>query len=206
MTVITQDDFQKARRISRAIQEFLDTTGQRGARTTDVYQYLARKGLIEKDRQEGLHFRNFLKKLKAMGMLKLIPQCACTSSKTDGNEWHFYSASESRASLQDINVNSTDTSATIHPTIIPDEQIDELIRLANPAVEKLPKRNADHLTLQELQIRKHYPRAYEFWSEEEITLMKNAFSLFQKIDKVAALLKRQPHMVERKLEELGMLK
>ena len=205
MTIITQDDFQKARRISRAIQEFLDTTGQRGARTTDVYQYLARKGLIEKDRHEGLHFRNFLKKLKALGMLKLIPQCACTSGKADGNEWHFYSASQVRASLEDINLTNTDHTTQPQFSIIPDQQIDELIKVAKPAVEKLPKRNPDHFTPQELQIRKNYPRVYEHWSNEELSLMKNAFALFKKTDKVAALLERQPHIIEKKLEELGLM-
>ncbi|WP_431213582.1 hypothetical protein ACQ86N_01280 [Puia sp. P3] len=73
--MITQEDFQQARRISAAIQEFLFQTGLKNARSTDVYKTLARRGLIEKDRHRGLHFRKFLSRLKEANVLmKLIPQ------------------------------------------------------------------------------------------------------------------------------------
>jgi len=69
---ITHEDFQKARRISKAIQEYIETTHQQGIRSTDIYPYLAKQGLIQKDRHNGLHLRRFLKKLKNNNLLHLI--------------------------------------------------------------------------------------------------------------------------------------
>jgi hypothetical protein len=47
---ITHEDIQLALRISKGIQEYLRQTGQKGARSTDVYPFLARQGIVEKDR------------------------------------------------------------------------------------------------------------------------------------------------------------
>lgn len=39
---ITHEDFQQARRISKAIQEYLEGTGKQDVRSTDIYPYLAK--------------------------------------------------------------------------------------------------------------------------------------------------------------------
>lgn len=92
---ITHEDFQRARRISRAIQEYLETTHQEGIRSTDIYPYLADKGLIQKDRHNGLHFRRFLIKPKDNNLINLIPQCTCNPSlENEFNEWYFYKAKD----------------------------------------------------------------------------------------------------------------
>ena len=72
---INHEDFQKARRISREVLRYLEEIIEDGLRSTDIYPILAKKGLIEKDRHNGLHFRRFLRKLKDNDLLKLIPQC-----------------------------------------------------------------------------------------------------------------------------------
>lgn len=96
---ITQEDIQKAFRISRAIQKYLEMSGKEGLRSTDVYPYLASKGLIEKDRHNGLHFRKFLIKLKENNALKLIPQCTCNPAISNQlNEWYFYKSFASNTS------------------------------------------------------------------------------------------------------------
>jgi hypothetical protein len=88
---LTHEDYQKAKRISDAIQEFLLQTGMKDARSTDVYDMLARKGLIEKDRHQGYHFRKFLLKLKTANVLsQIIPQCTFTTNESGDNEWHFH--------------------------------------------------------------------------------------------------------------------
>lgn len=87
---ITAEDFQKARRISRAIQEYLELTRENGVRSTDIYPYLAKKGLIQKDKDKGYHLRRFLIKLKENNLLHLIPQCTCNPGKPGENEWYFY--------------------------------------------------------------------------------------------------------------------
>ena len=89
---LTPEERQRALRIGKAIQEYLESTEQKDARSTDVYSYLARKGLVGKDRYEGLFFRVFLRKVKDAGMLELIPQCRHDQSATGQNEWHFYLA------------------------------------------------------------------------------------------------------------------
>ena len=88
---LTQEDFQRAKRISRAIQDYLSETNQNGLRSTDLYPILARKGLVEKDERNGKEFRTFLRKLKNAGVLKqLIPQCEYRTTRNHFLEWHFY--------------------------------------------------------------------------------------------------------------------
>ena len=197
---ISHNDFQRARRISRAIQEYLVMTGQDGARSTDVYQYLCRKGLIEEDRDEGYHFRMFLRKLKDNNLLKLIPQCTCVHSKYDWYQWYFYRVSENRSELEDIKIPKSNVVILTMP-LISEQEINELIKLAKPHIIKLPKREDTDFTHQELEIRQYYKRAYEFWTEREVEIMVRAFRKFNRIDKVAELLERQPSIVEIKLKK-----
>ncbi|NOQ72828.1 MAG: hypothetical protein GQ574_12530 [Crocinitomix sp.] len=87
---LSQKDFQKARRISRAIQEYLEKINEEGLRSTDIYPVLARKGLVQKDRHNGLYFRKFLRKLKENNLLQLIPQCQYRTTETEFLAWYFY--------------------------------------------------------------------------------------------------------------------
>lgn len=201
---LTHEEMQQARRISRAIQEYLKQTGQKEARTTDIYQFLARKDVIEKDRHEGLHFRKFLHKVKDAGLLKLIPQCSNRLSQNGKNEWYFYLASEQRAELNDIKQNGRKADV-IHLPKMKEEEIDLLLEEERPNIERLPKGHKPDLTLQEKQIRENYPRAYEYWSEWEVMIMERFFSSTGNVTKTAALLQRQPHVVREKLEELKIV-
>ncbi len=87
---ISQYEIQKARSISRAIQEHLEQINKDGLRSTDIYPILARKGLIEKDNSNGKHLRSFLRRLKDLGLLKLIPQCQYRTTTNYYLEWYFY--------------------------------------------------------------------------------------------------------------------
>lgn len=195
---ITPEEFQKARRISRAIQEYLDSAIQRDVRSTDIYDYLARKNLIEKDRHKGIHFRKFLDKLKKYSYLKLIPQCSCVESKNGFNEWHFHSVSKERQELDDIKVSNVNKN--IEP-MISEKEVDALIEMNKEAIDKLPKRNTDNFTHIQIETRKNYTRAYEYWSEKEIEIMRKTYLIFKRIDKVAELLRRQPSAVQTKINE-----
>ncbi|GEP95821.1 hypothetical protein [Chitinophaga cymbidii] len=196
---LTHEEIQKARRISRAIQEYLLSTGQKDARTPDIYSFLVRRGLIKADRHNGLFLRRFLNKLKHAGMLKLIPQCAHSLSASGQNEWHFYLASEDRAELSDIRTTGEDSQKHYAPKLSQDE-IDQLIAKEAPLIDSLPKRTNAKFTSQELEIRKNYPRAYDPWTATEIDLMKRVFKQSNNIDAVATLLKRQPHIVKERLK------
>jgi hypothetical protein len=200
MENITHADFQKARRISRAIQEYLEYTGSNGLRSTDVYDYLANKGIIEKDRHQGLHFRRFLKKLKDASLLtKLIPQCSYTYSSNGMHEWYFH------RSNKEISVTPTDKNENIphreHFPNMTESEMAEFINKVKPEIENLPKRDKDW-TPQQLETRKNYKRAYEIWSAREDELLKEAYQKVQNLDKVAELLQRQPSAVESRLVKL----
>ncbi|RXP54515.1 hypothetical protein EC396_09015 [Lutibacter sp. HS1-25] len=194
---ITHEEFQKARRISRAIQEHLEQINDDGLRSIDLYPILVRKKLIEKDKYNGLYFRRFLKKLKNNDLLKLIPQCKFDDVNPDYTKWHFYRVKVENKSNENKNVESK---KLVIPKIS-ESEIDELIKNAKPHIEKLPKINLNKLTLPQLETRKMYERAYEFWTKREIEIMRRAYKKFERIDKVAELLKRQPNVVEKKLNE-----
>ncbi len=195
---ISHEDFQKARRISRAIQEYLEQINQDGLRSTDIYPILAKQGLIEKDRHNGLHFRKFLKHLKDNNLLKLIPQCQYRTTKTEFVEWYFY---RSRMSTSNNETLQTGERNLIAPDISEGE-INDLIEKAKPHVANLPKIDKANLTPQMMEIRLNYPRAFERWTEREIEIMTKAYKKFNRIDKVAELLERQPSSVRKKLTDL----
>jgi hypothetical protein len=195
---VTHEDFQKARRISRAIQEHLEQINEDGLRSTDIYPILARKGLVEKDRDNGLHFRKFLRKLKENDLLKLIPQCQYRTTKTDFLEWHFY---RSKIDAFEKGKAPNNERKLIEPKIS-EENINDLIEKEKPFVAKLPKINSKNFTPQMLEIRANYPRAYEKWTEREIEIMIKAFKKFNRIDKVAELLERQPSVVRKRIDNI----
>lgn len=199
---LSQEDFQKAKRISRAIQEYLESINDDGLRTTDIYPMLKRKGLIEADRHNGLHLRNFLRYLYNNDLIHLIPQCKPQKSlyKKDGLEWYFYRVNEKQDSEENIITNTEESTTPIKEPLLTDEEIDKLIEQSQSAIDNLPKRGKDYeFTPQQLEIRHTYPRAYEEWTEKETDFMIRAFRKFGKIDKVAKLLRRQPSVVEKHL-------
>lgn len=192
---IGHEDFQKAIRISRAIQEYLESVNEEGLRSTDIYPILAQKGLIEKDRHNGLHFRKFLRKLKENNLLKLIPQCQYRTTSTDSLEWYFY-RSKVEASVKTIT--SSERKKTITPKTT-EEEINELIDMTRHHIANLPKRDSSIFTPQMIEIRGNYPRAYEIWTDRDIEIMLKAYKKFNRFDKVAELLERQPSVVKKKI-------
>jgi hypothetical protein len=65
MEDLTPDEKIKAIKISKALQTFFDQNpGTRILRSTDAYEILVTKQLVERDRHHGLFFRKFLGKLK----------------------------------------------------------------------------------------------------------------------------------------------
>ena len=200
-----QDEFQKAKRISRAIQEYLETTGSNGIRSTDVYPYLARNGLIEKDLNNGLKFRKFLKKLYDYGVLtSVIPQCKSQKSAYSNifMEWYFYNVPRK---INQTNKNTFEESKKDFSKITSDDEADLIINKLKFTIERLPKKPSSAFTYNEKNIRELYPRAYEIWSERELKIAEIAWSVLKKIDKVAKLLKRQPSSVEKRLKSRGVL-
>ena len=197
---ITHEEFQKARRISRAIQDHLEQINDDNLRSTDLYPILVRKKLIEKDKYNGIHFRRFLKKLKENDLLKLIPQCKYkyNEKKPEYVEWHFYRVKQEN--INEKKIVKREITEIIKPKIA-EQEINELIEKAKPHIERLPKKNIEKFSYPQLETRKMYERAYETWTDREIEIMNRAYKKFERIDKVAELLKRQPNVVRKKLRK-----
>lgn len=196
---LTQELFQKCRRISAAMQEFLVQTGMVNARSTDVYEFLARKGLIEKDRHNGLHFRSFLKQLKDSNLLHLIKHFSCVENK-NSLEWYF----------NPFNIEPTNTSVGSnvsvmqHYPVMEKQNLEILINEESVNIKLLPTREDIHYTPQQLEIKQYYPRAYEYWTDQEHEILIRVYQQCKNSDAVALLLKRQPHVVEEKIKILGL--
>jgi hypothetical protein len=195
---ITHEEFQRAIRISKAIQAHLEDINKDGLRSTDLYPILARKKLIEKDKSNGIHFRRFLRKLKDNDLLKLIPQCKFQYDKNPNFlQWHFYRVKEMSGNFSKL---ETTPSKKIITPIISEDEINDLINQAKPHVEKLPKKDESDFTLPQLETKELYKRAYETWTTREIEIMERAYAKFGRIDKVAELLERQPSVIKNRLK------
>jgi len=198
---ITHEDYQKAERISEAIQEFLLQTGMKDARSTDVYEILARKGLVEKDRHQGYHFRKFLLKLKNANVLsQVIPQCILTTNDRGVNEWRFHLSTKK----VNITANMGKLATVVHKPVMNRDDILRLVEGESTNVGMLPLRTDKIYTPQELAIKKNYPRAYEYWTQSEHKILERVYKKCKNLDAVAGLLKRQPHIVKEKLEARGL--
>jgi len=193
---ISHEEFQKARRISRAIQKYLESTGKNGLRSTDLYPMLARKKLIQTDRHNGLHFRRFLITLKEKGVLKsLIPQCDYRETKNEFNQWYFYAVNKSNQ----IQPKAGQAERIIAPNM-PEDEAGAFIEKYKSQVKKLPML-PDTVTPQVEETRLSYPRAYAPWTYAEINIMNEVYQHTKRIDKVAELLQRQPSSISMKLKE-----
>lgn len=195
-------EMQQALRISNAIQNYFRINyDKKEVRSTDIYEYLSRSNVIERDRHGGVNFRDFLKTLKQEGFLSLIPQCRWTTSPSGSNEWHFVRMSDEK--LNEIRNKYADKRAyLLHLPKVKPEDVDPLVDIERPNIERLPKRDTADLTSQQFETRKNYPRAYEYWTKKEIAIMRKVFSATHNVYKVAGLLQRQPHIVKAKLAEV----
>ena len=91
---LTREEIQQALRISKAIQEHLEGNQAVNVGSTDLYFMLADRGLVERDKQQGLHFRQFLTKLVKENMLNLIPQCHAMPRSGGKYIWTFNRAAD----------------------------------------------------------------------------------------------------------------
>lgn len=91
---LTPAEIQKALRISKAIQEHLENNHAVNVNSTDLYFMLADRKLVERDSEQGLHFRQFLTKLVKANMLNLIPQCHAMPRSGGKYYWTFNRAAD----------------------------------------------------------------------------------------------------------------
>jgi hypothetical protein len=189
--MITSTDIQQAIRISQALQEHFDKTHEfKALRTTEAYEILVKKGLVEKDRHGGIKFRAFLSLLKASNALNLIPQCRTEATQGNTTNWFFESTPGKTISAKKLKPISE-----IGKTLT--------LKLENimEQIEELPKRDASKFLPQELDTRKNYPRAYEFWTNAEENLLLEVVNEIKDPLELSKLFKRQPSAIKDRLKK-----
>lgn len=91
---LTPAEIQQALRISKAIQEHLESSPAVNVGCSDLYFMLADRKLIERDKGQGDHLRLFLTKLVKENMLNLIPQCHAMPRSGGKYVWTFNRAAD----------------------------------------------------------------------------------------------------------------
>lgn len=179
---IFPSDTTLALRISQALQEYFDRERIVGPlRSNEVYEILVRKGLIERDRHQGIKFRDFLHRLRKENQLYLIPQCRFEETRGNQVNWFFESTpGKLPAGRKLVPIAQAVRKKTLDL---------EAIKLK---VEQLPKRDTSGFGVVELETRKNYPRAYEYWTKQEENLLKKVYQEIQDPIELSNLFKRQP--------------
>ena len=91
---LTPAEIQQALRISKAIEQHLESSHTVNVRSEDLYGMLADSNLVERDHEKGKHFRTFLVKLAKANMLNLIPQCKAFPRSGGKYDWTFNRAAD----------------------------------------------------------------------------------------------------------------
>jgi hypothetical protein len=186
MEDISREEKSRAIKISQALEHFFEENrGTPELRSTDAYDVLVTKNLVERDRSKGFFFREFLKKLKRAGALGYIPQC-----RLEGTEWHFRPAGKRALGSGNLR--------PVNAVAVPAADGSVLNRLQEQ-IAKLPRALGKKFTPAQLEKRKAYFRAYEQWSETEMTLLSEAAALNPDLQELSRLFGRQPSVLEYKL-------
>lgn len=193
MQDITLAEKQRALKISSALQLFFDQNpGMAILRSTDAYEVLVTKGLVERDRHHGIKFREFLHKLKNSNALAFLPQCRAESGSGTNTVWIFQSAPKSTITGKNLT-----TPEALNKSV----ELD--VAALKKAIDLLPKRKDSDFDFVASETRKIYPRAYEYWSEREKELLKEAGSHTEDSFKLSDIFGRQPSAIEGKLKDLN---
>ena len=189
--MITDNDVRQAIKISQVLQDYFEKAITHGElRTTDVYDILARKGAVEKDRHNGTKFRTFLHHLKKHNQLYLIPQCRAEDTSGTNTNWFFHSAPGKTTKVQNLKpLAEMGKSTTVN-----ENEVKKSIGL-------FPKRDTSKFTPKETETRENYPRSFEFWTNEEEQLLLEIVNEIKDPFKLSELFQRQPSAIQARLRE-----
>jgi len=189
--MITDNDVRLAIKISQVLQEYFEKAITHGElRTTDVYDILARKGAVEKDRHNGAKFREFLQHLKKNNQLYLIPQCRAEDNGGDYTNWFFHS--EPGKTIKAKNLKPLAEMGK-------KSSVDE--NEVKKKVAQYPKRDTTKFTPKEIETRVNYPRSFGFWKQEEEKLLLEVVKEIKDPFKLSELFQRQPSAIQTRLRE-----
>lgn len=189
---LTPSETLLAIKISQAIQNYMDKhPNELNLSSVDVYNELRKYGLVEEDRHGGIKFRQFLKKLHEENALDLIPQVRMEARSGKTVNWKFISAPGKTIRVK--NLKPLDK-AGIVPTID--------VEAIRAQLDQFPKIDPSNLKHGETEIRKSYPRAYEFWTPTEEALLKQASEQINDIFQLSKIFHRQPSAIQRRFKEV----
>jgi hypothetical protein len=188
---LTDDDKVRAIRISQAIQEFFNKNPKTAVlRSTDAYDVLIKLKLVEADRHSGLRFRQFLHKLKSCNALDLIPQCRSQDVNDYRTNWFFESTpSKSYGSRH------------LKPVTLVTKTVTIDVEEVKKEIQAFPCRSTNHFTHIEIDTRKKYPRAYEYWTEKEEVLLVRVCKQITDSFELSRLFGKQPSAIQARLND-----
>jgi hypothetical protein len=144
---------------------------------------------VERDRHNGIKFRDFLRLLKDNNALNLIPQCRFEKSSGKTINWFF-----------DSTPGKTITAKKLRPIGDVGKPVTINTENIKIQIEELPKRDTSKMLPQELETRINYPRAYEFWTDEEEQLLLQVIMEIKDPFELSKLFKRQPSAIQNRLK------
>jgi hypothetical protein len=188
---LTDEEKIRAIKISQALQYYFDndTSGRKSLRSTDAYNLLLRTGLVERDDQEGILFRIFLKRLKEKNALNLIPQLRIEIVTPKLTHW-FFESSPSKT-IKNKNLRPV-------PKPMPAFSFDEAEIVKQVLTFK--KKDRSEFTYAQLAAKEEYSRAYEYWEKEEDALLMKVVKEIKDPNRLADLFGRQPSAIKSRLQ------
>jgi len=189
--MITNDDIKQAIKISQTLQEYFDKNNAgKTLRSTEAYELLVKKNVVERDRHNGIKFREFLAHLKRNNELYHIPQCRPESTSGNTTNWFFQTAPEKTIRVKNLK---------------PKELAGEVITLdmdkLKSKINTFPKCDTSKFTHVQFETREKYKRAYEFWTSTEEQLLIEVVKEITDVFKLSELFERQPSAIKNRLKD-----
>lgn len=189
--MITKDDIMQAIKISQTLQEYFDKNNAgKTLRSTDAYELLVKKNVVERDRHNGIKFREFLVHLKRNNELYHIPQCRHESTSGNTTNWFFQTAPEKTIRIKNLKpIELADKVTTI-----------DMAEVKNK-INTFPKCDTSKFTHIQFETREKYKRAYEFWTSTEEQLLIEVVKEITDVFKLSELFERQPSAIKNRLKD-----
>jgi hypothetical protein len=189
--MITNDDIMQAIKISQTLQEYFDKSNAgMTLRSTDAYELLVNKNVVERDRHNGIKFREFLAHLKRNNALNHIPQCR--TEDTGGNTTHWFFETAPGKTIRARN---------LKPLALAGKVLTIDMAEVKSKINTFPKCDISKFTHIQFETREKYKRAYEFWTSSEEQLLIEVVKEITDVFKLSELFDRQPSAIKNRLKD-----
>jgi len=189
--MITNDDIMQAIKISQTLQEYFDKNNAgESLRSTDAYEILVKKNVVELDRHNGIKFREFLAHLKRNNALYHIPQCRTEGTNGNMTNWFFETAP-----------GKTIRAKNLKPIALAGKVLTIDLDEVKNKINAFPKCDTSKFTHIQFGTRESYKRAYEFWSPKEEQLLIEVVKEITDVYQLSELFQRQPSAIQNRLKD-----